>query len=187
MWLYLRDDHRIIHGNTIQTLSFLKTLLYRVVASGTHFTNAYWAHNWNLVKILLALNTLRPRQNGRRFTDDTFKCIFLNENVRSSIEISLKVVPKGLINNNPALVQIMTWRQSGDKPLYEPMIVYWRIYVSLGLNKLILNQIITSPQLSCGDVQNYDLIWSVFFMTGGTGQQIFFTRFGVWAHKLLVR
>ena len=32
-------------------------------------------------------NTLRPRQNGRRFADDTFKCIFLNENVRISIKI----------------------------------------------------------------------------------------------------
>ena len=25
------------------------------------------------------INTLRPRQNGRRFADDIFKCIFLNE------------------------------------------------------------------------------------------------------------
>ena len=28
-----------------------------------------------------AFNTLRPRQNGRRFADDMFKRIFLNENV----------------------------------------------------------------------------------------------------------
>ena len=27
------------------------------------------------------------------------------------------------INNNPALVQMMAWRQSGDKPLSEPMMV----------------------------------------------------------------
>ena len=69
------------------------------------------------------INTLRPRQNGRSFTDDTFKCIFLNENVRISIKISLKFVLKGPINNNPALVQIMAWRLSGDKPLSEPMMV----------------------------------------------------------------
>ena len=69
------------------------------------------------------LNTLRPRQNGRRFTDITFKCIFLNEIVRILIEISLKFVPKGPINNIPALVQIMAWRRSGDKPLSEPMMV----------------------------------------------------------------
>ena len=68
-------------------------------------------------------NTLRPRQNGRRFADDTFKRILLNENVRISIKISLKFVPKGPINNIPALVQIMAWRRSGDKPLSEPVIV----------------------------------------------------------------
>ena len=69
------------------------------------------------------VNTLRPRQNGRRFADDTFKRIFLNENVRISIKISLKFVPKGPINNIPALVQILAWRRSGDKPLSEPMMV----------------------------------------------------------------
>ena len=69
------------------------------------------------------VNTLRPRQNGRRFADDTFKCIFLNENVRISIKISLKFVTKGPIYNNPELVQIMAWRRSGDKPLSEPMMV----------------------------------------------------------------
>ena len=71
----------------------------------------------------IPFNTLRPRQNGRRFADDTFKRIFLNENVRISIKISLKFVPKGPINNNPELVQIMAWRRSGDKPLSEPMMV----------------------------------------------------------------
>ena len=35
----------------------------------------------------------------------------------------LKFVPKGPINNNPALVQIMAWRRLGDKPLSEPMMV----------------------------------------------------------------
>ena len=69
------------------------------------------------------VNTLRPRQNGRRFADDTFKRIFLNENVRILIKISLKFVPKGQINNIPALDQIMAWRRSGDKPLSEPMMV----------------------------------------------------------------
>ena len=70
-----------------------------------------------------SMDTLRPRQNGRRFADDTFKRIFLNENVRISIKISLKFVPKGPINNNPALVQIMAWRRPGDKPLSESMLV----------------------------------------------------------------
>ena len=58
----------------------------------------------------LGINTLRPRQNGRHFPDDNFKCIFLNENVWRSIKISLKFVCKGPINNIPALVQIMAWQ-----------------------------------------------------------------------------
>ena len=51
-------------------------------------------------------NTLRPRQNGRHVADYTLKRIFLNEDVRSLIKISLKFVSKGTINNIPALVQI---------------------------------------------------------------------------------
>ena len=69
------------------------------------------------------VNTLRPIQYGRHFTYNTFKHIFLNENVRILIEISLKFVPKGPINNIPVLVQIMAWRRPGDKPLFEPMVV----------------------------------------------------------------
>ena len=61
------------------------------------------------------------------------KCIFLNENVWISIQISLNFVPRGSIDKIPALVQIMAptgrqWR-----------IVYWRIYGSFGLNELIMN------------------------------------------------
>ena len=52
-----------------------------------------------------------------------FKCIFLNENVWIPIKISLKFVPKGPINNIPALVQIMAWRRPGDKPLSETVMV----------------------------------------------------------------
>ena len=74
-------------------------------------------------KSLSLFNTLRPIQNGRHFADDTFKHIFLNENIRISIKMSLKCVPKVPINNIPALVQIMAWRRPGDKPLSEPMMV----------------------------------------------------------------
>ena len=71
----------------------------------------------------VTLNTLRPRQNGRHFADDTIKRIFLNQNVRNSIKISLKFVPKGRIHNIPSLVQIMAWRRPSYKPLSEPMMV----------------------------------------------------------------
>ena len=64
-------------------------------------------------------------------------CIFLNENVWISIKNSLKFVPKGPIDNIPALVQIMAWRRLGDKPLSEPMIVRLPTHIaSLDLNEL---------------------------------------------------
>ena len=71
----------------------------------------------------IQFNTLRLRQNGRHFADDTLKRIFLNENVCISIKISLTFVLKGPINNIPALGQIMAWRRPGDKPLSEPIVV----------------------------------------------------------------
>ena len=73
--------------------------------------------------IIAWVNTLGSRQNGRHFPDDMFKCIFLNENVWITIKVSLTFVPKGPINNIPALIQIMAWRRSGHKPLPEPMMV----------------------------------------------------------------
>ena len=66
------------------------------------------------------INILGLRQNGRHFPDNIFKFIFLNENVRILIKISLKFVPKSPINNTLALVQIMAWRRPGDKSLSEP-------------------------------------------------------------------
>ena len=69
------------------------------------------------------VNTLRPRQDGRHFADDIFKCISLSENVRISINFSLKFIPKGQIKNIAALVQIMAWHRPGDKPFSETMMV----------------------------------------------------------------
>ena len=57
------------------------------------------------------------------FCRQHFQMHFCNENLRISIKISLKCVPKGPVNNIPALVQIMAWRQPGDTPLSEPMMV----------------------------------------------------------------
>ena len=73
--------------------------------------------------IWIPWNPLGLKQNGRCFAHDTFKWIFLNENVTISIKVLLKFVAKGSINNIPALVQIIAWRRSGDKPLSEPMMV----------------------------------------------------------------
>ena len=87
----------------------------------------YWsllfvsAMRWSVYPV--GFNPLRPGQNSRHFADDTFKRIFLNENLWILIMIWLKFVPKGPISNISALVQIMAWRRPGDKPLSEPMMV----------------------------------------------------------------
>ena len=57
------------------------------------------------------------REKMAAISETTFWNAFFNENVQISIEISLRFVPKGPINNIPALVQIMAWRRPGDKPL----------------------------------------------------------------------
>ena len=54
--------------------------------------------------------------------DDIFKCIFLNENDKILIQISLKLFPMSLIDNKLALVQVIGWHRRGDKPSPEPMI-----------------------------------------------------------------
>ena len=54
--------------------------------------------------------------------DGIFKCIFLKENDRIPIQISLKFVPMSVIDNKPALVQVMAWCRTGDKPLPETML-----------------------------------------------------------------
>ena len=83
-----------------------------------------WCIFWLLHYLkALIISKLRLRQNGRHFPDDIFKYFFLNKKIWISIKNSLNFVPKGPVNNIPALVQLMSWRQPGDKPLSEPVVV----------------------------------------------------------------
>ena len=104
-----------------------------------HADNGLWIiwHNSYHVTAIKRLcwkgvNTLRPEQDGRHSADDSFTCIFFNENCCILIKFSLKYVRKGPIDNNRALVQKMAWRRSGDKPLSQPMMGKFgaHIYVS---------------------------------------------------------
>ena len=95
----------------IDTNRLLSMWYLRLVKGRRHI------HETTNVYIDIGFNTLRPRQNEQHFADDIFKRIFFNENVWIAIKIPLKFVRKGPINNIPALVQIMAWRRSGDKPL----------------------------------------------------------------------
>ena len=54
--------------------------------------------------------------------DDILKCIFMNENNRIMIQISVKFVRRSPTDNKPALVKVMAWHRTGNKPLPEPML-----------------------------------------------------------------
>ena len=56
-----------------------------------------------VIAFILLIYVSLPGQKGRHLADDVFKCIFVNEKVCISIEISLKFVSKGPIGNKPAL------------------------------------------------------------------------------------
>ena len=85
----------------------------------------------NLHWTIVSTHWERPRQDGRHFPDDIFKCIFLNENVQILIKISLKFVPKDPINNIPALVKIMAWHRRGHKPLSEPKMFFLLTHICI--------------------------------------------------------
>ena len=135
------------------------------LAPTSHYPNQWWLDYWHIWVNTLRLeqngwhfvnnilNTLRPRQNGRHFADDIFNCIFLNENVWIPIKISLKFVPRGSINNIPALVQIKAWRRAGDKPLSEPMMV-----------RSLTHICVTRPQwVKCIFLEENSVFWFKFY------------------------
>ena len=96
------------------------------------------------------------------------KCIFLKENVRTSIDISLDAVPMGSINNIPALVQLMAWCQLGDKALFEPMMIrltmhicitwpQWVIYRCIDFNKHFSPVFMSLISMNCSDNQTISM------------------------------
>ena len=75
-----------------------------------------WRDRWS------TFNAMKPEQNGRHFADDIFKGIFVRERFCILIHNSLKFVPKGPIDKKSTLVEVMTWRLFGTKPLPQPML-----------------------------------------------------------------
>ena len=73
------------------------------------------AHTSALVQVMLT--DLPQDKMAAIFADENFKCIFLNENDRIPIWVSLKFVPSRPVNNNIGLVQVMACHQIGNKPL----------------------------------------------------------------------
>ena len=96
----------------------------RYTENELHFRGRYNILVWTVL-IFIQFNSSSLGQNGHHFADDIFKCIFINEKFCISIQILQKFVPNGPINNKSALVQVMTWRWTGDKPLPETMLTHF--------------------------------------------------------------
>ena len=93
---YMRDLTVIKNTNRVYVY-LLVSVCIRTASRAWHISYICW-------EVSHSFRILRPRQNGRHFADDTSKRIFVNENVRILIEISLKFVSKGPIKNIPSLV-----------------------------------------------------------------------------------
>ena len=129
--------------------------------------------------------------------DNKFKCIFLNENDRILIRISLKCVPMSPIDNKPVLVQVMAWRQKGDKPLPELMLIkftdaymqYWGRWVnSLWPNDAIwdrdLGQHWLRRKACCLMAPSYYLNQCWLITNGAISQEVSRYSFENWAWKI---
>ena len=95
-----------------------------------------------LIDILTSvqLNTLWPERKGSHFAGDISKYNFMKDTFGILIKISLIFVAKGPIDNKSALVQVVAWYQTGDKPIRDPMVTMLTdIYVSHHCNKLNRN------------------------------------------------
>ena len=80
---------------------------FAVYASG-HAPIQHWLPiSYNMV------NTLRPEEDGRHLADDIL-CIYEK---CSWLEVLLKLIPEGPINNKSAMVQVKGWHRLADRPL----------------------------------------------------------------------
>ena len=96
-------------------------------------------------------------------------------------QISLKFVPKYLIHNKSALVQVMGWCQTGNRPLPEPMSTKMHDVslnmASLGHNELTLVRSEALILQSCSHRENF---WT---FTGLRTNLIWFFWFYIWLYK----
>ena len=95
---------------------------------------------------------MRPEQNHRHAADDIFKCFIFNEEDWISIQISLKFVSEGPIDNKSVLRWMMVWYRTGDKPLPEPVLTnelfLWLHMASLGLMNYFFKCVYCTPTWS---------------------------------------
>ena len=147
LWYISGFSHILITSHRGASLSGLIWILLLIWINSTWANLPIGYYCDDTFHITDQFNSLRPRQNGRHFADDIFKCIFLNDNIWIPINISLKFVPKGPINNIPALVQIMAWRRPGDKPLSKPMMVSLTTHIGVTRPQWVKENLLATNRL----------------------------------------
>ena len=105
------------HGRPNLQLTMFQTINISFKGNSLELICHVWP--WLLKRQLISehFETLRPRQNGHHFADDIWNLFSCVKYCGIFIEISVKFVPRGPINN-PALVQKMAWHWWGNKPIY---------------------------------------------------------------------
>ena len=108
----------------------------------------------------LLINEMRQRQIYHHLANNILKWIFLKSEWKymswSALKISPLFVPKVLINNIPALVQIMAWRRPGDKPLSEPTIVSLLMHRSHSASMASMEQWNSTASMEQGKSEGFD-------------------------------
>ena len=75
--------------------------------------------------VLRFVNTLSPWQNGRQFADDIFKCIFLKENLKILITISLDLFLRVQL---PILQHWFRYWLGADQETSHYLNQWWQVY-----------------------------------------------------------
>ena len=135
--------------NPIDDKSTLAQVMDWCGQATSHYLSQCWPRS------MWPYGVTRPGRNRRKFSDDIFKCIFLNKNVLILIKILLKFILYGPINNIPPLVQIMAWCRPGNI-IWTNDNYFTEAYVSLCLNELMYSLLLYLT------VINYNSTWLHF-------------------------
>ena len=135
LWLDSPKQHLCAHSSwsQVRVVFHITYFFLFYMKNGTAYTHPCAGQQGLGQRGELGFDSSSPGHNGHYLTDVIFICIFINEKFCIFIKISWKFVHKGLIDNNPALVQIIAWHWIGDKPIMWTNVdpILWRIYVAL--------------------------------------------------------
>ena len=119
---------KFYHGLPDRFQSTMDQHLSRQRLRGQRATRHHLDHYW--------INTLPAETRWLSFRRRRFQKHFLEQNHILVIQVSLKYIPIGPNVNMLALVQMMAWRRTSDKPSSNIGQVYWRTYASTALHIL---------------------------------------------------